>query len=173
MTFIDSVLSHMSSITTWKRVRNSRTHPKVPITIMIIIIIIIVLPIHYSFSFYSILVYNNQEKFSSLLSLKVPHSHLTVLLTFSKTPLCQGFLIHSVSSSPISLSIILYTCRHMKQRFHLYVCYDTCTYASTRFIHYVIATHTPCIYASRPPSVLFDEGHSRYNQYNLLLYYTY
>jgi hypothetical protein len=94
MTFIDSILSHMSSIITWKRVRNSRTHPKVPITIIIIIIIIIlVVPIHYFF-FQSIII---SRSFSSLLSLEVPHSyiHIYVLVTFLRH-LSPRFFILSV-----------------------------------------------------------------------------
>jgi len=107
MTFIDSILSHMSSITTWKRVRNSRTHPKVPITI--IIIIIIVLPLHYFF-LQSIII---SRSFSSLLSLEVPHSHVYIYILVT-------FLRHLVPRSFI-LSVFFY--RHFVV---MYVCIYEC-----------------------------------------------
>jgi hypothetical protein len=159
MTFIDSILSHMSSITTWKRVRNSRTHPKVPITIIIIIIIIIVLPIHYFFSQYIII----SRSFSSLLSLEVPHSYIYIYIyvyiytcDISKTPLAKVFYSFCLFFIVISSSSV-YAWMWNKDSTCAYVM--ILAYASTRFIRYVIASHTHTMCAPLPP-VLFYEGHS-------------
>jgi hypothetical protein len=143
MTFIDSILSHMSSITTWKRVRNSRTHPKVPITI--IIIIIIVLPLHYFF-LQSIII---SRSFSSLLSLEVPHSHvyiyIYILVTFLRHPVPRSFVLSVFFYRHF---VVMYVCTYeYETKIPLVcVCVMILAYASTRFIHYVIASHTVCVH---------------------------